>query len=101
MRVMWVFAWLLAYEGAWLAGMLVAWSLGWGGGQSASQETFGTGDPLSSALSAWINSEVSFLLGGVLVLIHPVLGTIPALATSVEDGELLTSWLGGAAPFIA
>jgi len=36
---------------------------------------------LFSTISIWLNSEASFLLGGILVVLHPILGLIPVVST--------------------
>ena len=51
--------------------------------------------PIMSITFIWLSNLTSFLLGGTLVIIYPLLGLLPVILNSWSMGEVLSSWLAG------
>ena len=51
--------------------------------------------PIISITSIWLSNLTSFLLGGTIVIIHPLLGLLPVTLNSWSMGGVLSSWLAG------
>ncbi len=52
-------------------------------------------DMLSVVLHIWLNNVTSFLIGAVFVILHPALGVLMVVFTSVSSSKLFASWLAG------
>ncbi len=64
-------------------------------GPIGSIEFIKSNSPFYSILSIWLSNLTSFLIGGVLVLIHPILGLLSVILNSWFLGEILASFFAG------
>ena len=91
-------AWLVIYEFVWILTFVLSGLATLLLGRAHSLESIDfikSHNLLSAVTSIWLSNVSSFLVGGVLIIIHPLLGVLAVLFTSLASGDLLASWLAG------
>ena len=84
-------AWLVIYEFAWILTFVLSGLATLHLGRAHSLESIGfikSHDSLSAITSIWLGNVSSFLVGGILIIIHPLLGVLAVLFTSLASGDL-------------